>query len=140
MIIKEKSSEVRDNVVTFLLFNIQSDKILPNGFPLAFLKRQRTVWPLQNIELRSIQMSKGFSGLIEKVNTCGVKKVAVAVAQDAHVLEAVRAAKERNIAEAILVGDKAKIEEVAAGIGMDLSGYEVIHVEEPYEGDTYPAY
>ena len=41
-------------------------------------------------------MSKGFNDLIEKVNTCGVKKVAVAVAQDAHVLEAVRAAKERK--------------------------------------------
>ena len=67
-------------------------------------------------------MSKGFNGLIEKVNTCGVKKVAVAVAQDAHVLEAVRAAKERKIAEAILVGDKAKIEEVAASINMDLEG------------------
>ena len=38
-------------------------------------------------------MSKGFNGLIEKVNTCGVKKVAVAVAQDAHVLEAVTAWK-----------------------------------------------
>ena len=56
-------------------------------------------------------MSKGFNELIEKVNTCGVKKVAVAVAQDAHVLEAVRAAKERKIAEAVLVGDKAKIED-----------------------------
>ena len=78
-------------------------------------------------------MSKGFNDLIAKVNTCGVKKVAVAVAQDARVLEAVRAAKERNIAEAILVGDQVKIEEVAAGINMDLSGYEIIHVEDTYE-------
>ena len=78
-------------------------------------------------------MSKGFNDLIEKVNTCGVKKVAVAVAQDAHVLEAVRAAKERNIAEAVLVGDKNKIEEVAASINMDLTGYEIIHVEDSYE-------
>lgn len=77
-------------------------------------------------------MSRGFNDLIAKVNNCGVKKVAVAVAQDAHVLEAVRAAKERNIAEAILVGDKAKIEEVAASINMDISEYEIIHEEEPY--------
>ena len=49
-------------------------------------------------------MGKGFDGLLEKVNSYGMKKVAVAVAQDAHVLEAVRAAKERKIAEAILVG------------------------------------
>ena len=78
-------------------------------------------------------MNKGFDGLIEKVGSCGMKKVAVAVAQDAHVLEAVRAAKERKIAEAILVGDQGKIEEVAASINMDLEGYEIIHVEDPYE-------
>lgn len=77
-------------------------------------------------------MSKGFNDLIAKVSNCSIKKVAVAVAQDAHVLEAVRAAKERKIAEAILVGDKAKIEEVAASIGMDLSGYEIIHEEDTY--------
>lgn len=77
-------------------------------------------------------MSKGFNDLIAKVSNCSIKKVAVAVAQDAHVLEAVRAAKERKIAEAILVGDKAKIEEVAASIGMDVSGYEIIHEEDTY--------
>ena len=78
-------------------------------------------------------MSKGFDGLIEKVGSCGMKKVAVAVAQDAHVLEAIRAAKERKIAEAILVGNKEKIEEVAASINMDLSDYEIIHEENDYE-------
>ena len=55
-------------------------------------------------------MSKGFDGLIEKVNSCGVKKVAVAVAQDAHVLEAVRAAKERNIAEAVNIIEEYKFD------------------------------
>ena len=78
-------------------------------------------------------MQKGFDSLIEKVSTCGVKKVAVAVAQDGHVLEAVKAARERNIAEAILVGDQTKIEKVASEIGMDLTGYEIIHVEDNYE-------
>ena len=78
-------------------------------------------------------MKKGFDNLIEKVNACGVKKVSVAVAQDGHVLEAVKAAKERNIAEAILVGDETKIREVAASINMDLEGYEIIHIEDPYE-------
>ena len=34
-----------------------------------------------------------------------MKKVSVAVAQDSAVLEAVRAAKDRQIADAILVGD-----------------------------------
>ena len=78
-------------------------------------------------------MQKGFDSLIEKVSACGMKKVAVAVAQDGHVLEAVRAAKERKIAEAILVGDQSKIEKVASEIGMDLSGYEIIHIEDNYE-------
>lgn len=78
-------------------------------------------------------MKKGFDNLIEKVNACGVKKVSVAVAQDGHVLEAIKAAKERNIAEAILVGDETKIREVAASINMDLEDYEIIHIEDPYE-------
>ena len=50
-------------------------------------------------------MSKTFADLIAKVNECGTKKVAVAVAQDSAVLEAVKVAKERRIADAILVGD-----------------------------------
>lgn len=78
-------------------------------------------------------MSKGFDDLISKVNDCSMKTVAVAVAQDAPVLEAIRAAKERKIANAILVGDKAKIEEVAASIDMDLTGYEIIDIEDTYE-------
>lgn len=77
-------------------------------------------------------MSKSFDDLIAKVNSCGMKKVAVGVAQDAHVLEAVSVAKERNIADAILVGDEAKIKEVAASINADISGFQIIHEEDPY--------
>lgn len=75
-------------------------------------------------------MSKGFSDLLSKVSQCDKKKVAVAVAQDKAVLEAVKAAKERNIADAILVGDEAKIREIAAEINMDLTGYEIINEPE----------
>ncbi len=75
-------------------------------------------------------MSKTFADLIAKVNECGTKKVAVAVAQDSAVLEAVKAAKERKIAEAILVGDEAKIKEIASSMDMDLSGFEIINVED----------
>ena len=42
-----------------------------------------------------------------------LKKLAVAVAQDEPVLEAVKEAKEKGIADAILVGDKEKIQEIA---------------------------
>lgn len=76
------------------------------------------------------QMSKTFADLIAKVNECGTKKVAVAVAQDSAVLEAVKAAKERKIADAILVGDEAKIKEIASSMDMDLSGFEIINVED----------
>lgn len=71
-------------------------------------------------------MGRKFEEIIEKVKTCGKKTVAVSVAQDEAVLEAVRAAKERGIADAILVGDESKIREIADSIGMDLSGYEII--------------
>ena len=75
-------------------------------------------------------MTKSFDELIEKVNNCSMKTVAVAVAQDAAVLEAVAVAKERGIANAILVGDEPKIKEVAASINMDLSDYKIIHEED----------
>ena len=75
-------------------------------------------------------MSKTFADLIAKVNECGTKKVAVAVAQDSAVLEAVKAARERKIADAILVGDEAKIKEIAASMDMDLNGFEIINVED----------
>ena len=71
-------------------------------------------------------MAKTFKEIIAKLDGVPLKKVSVAVAQDAHVLEAVKVAKERNIADAILVGDKAEIEKIAGEIGMDVSGYEII--------------
>ena len=61
-------------------------------------------------------MAKGFEELISKVNSCSMKTVSVAVAQDAPVLEAVKAAKQRNIANAILAelgATKTKINSVA---------------------------
>lgn len=71
-------------------------------------------------------MNKGFDDIISKISECGIKTVAVAVAQDSAVLEAVQAAKERNIANAILVGDEAKIKEIAASLNIDVSGFEII--------------
>lgn len=74
-------------------------------------------------------MSKNFDDLLQKINNCKKKKVAVAVAQDEPVLEAVKAAKERGIADAILVGDLEQIKEIANKIDMDISQYEI--VDEP---------
>ena len=72
-------------------------------------------------------MSTSFDGLISKVKECGQKTVSVAVAQDSAVLEAVRAAKDRGIANAVLVGDEEKIKAVAAESGIDISDFEIIH-------------
>ena len=78
-------------------------------------------------------MSKTFADLIARVNDCKMKTVSVAVAQDSAVLEAVVAAKERKIANAILVGDEKKIMEIADSLKMDLSGFEIINVEDMTE-------
>lgn len=79
-------------------------------------------------------MSKNFSDLLSRVSACEKKVLSVAVAQDKPVLEAVKAAKERGIADAILVGDEAKISEIAAELDMNLSDYTVIN-----EADTVAA-
>lgn len=71
-------------------------------------------------------MIKTFDEVISKVKSQSMKKVAVAVAQDEPVLEAIRDAKKNGIADAILVGDKEEIIKIAENIGMDISGYEII--------------
>ena len=71
-------------------------------------------------------MNKSFDEIISKVKECGKKVVSVAAAQDEAVLEAVKEAKRAGIADAILVGDEAKIREIAAGIDMDLNEFEII--------------
>ena len=74
-----------------------------------------------------------FNDIISKVTTFPTKTVAVACAQDTPVLEAVKAAKEQNIANSILVGDEDKIREIAKEINMDLSGYEIIDKKDTME-------
>ena len=71
-------------------------------------------------------MSASFSDILKQVSECRTKTVSVAAAQDEPVLEAVAEARKQGIAEPILVGDKAKIEEIAAKIGMDLTGIRII--------------
>ena len=79
------------------------------------------------------EMNKGFDALLAKIGECSVKKVSVANAQDDAVLEAVRAAKDKNIADAILVGDEDKIKEIAASKNIDISDFEIIDVKDMIE-------
>lgn len=78
-------------------------------------------------------MSKTFDDLLAAVSECPMKKVAVACAQDDAVLEAVKAAKERGIADAILVGDEDKIRTIANVVKMDLSQFRIIDVKDMVE-------
>lgn len=104
-----------------LIFQMLRDIILTNDFTSENVKDRK----MKRFGMEE-KMSKGFDDIFAKVGECGMKKVAVSVAQDEAVLEAVREAKKRGIADAILVGDEAKIREIAASIGMDLDGYEII--------------
>lgn len=72
-------------------------------------------------------MIKNFDEVLKKVKSQSIKKVAVAVAQDEPVLEAIKGAKENGIADAILVGDKEKIKAAADKVQMDLSKFEIVN-------------
>jgi len=72
-------------------------------------------------------MIKNFDEVLSMAQSQNTKKVAVAVAQDKPVLEAIKDACEIGLVEAVLVGNKDKIEEVAREINMDLSKFEIIH-------------
>ena len=76
-------------------------------------------------------MSKNFDDLLSRLQEVPTKKVAVAVAQDEPVLEAIKEATEKGIAQAILVGDKQQIQEIAKKIDLDLSDYEIMDIKDP---------
>ena len=76
-------------------------------------------------------MSKNFDELYLRLKEVPVKKVAVAVAQDEPVLEAIKKVTQLGIAKAILVGDKAEIQEIAKKIDLDLANFEIMDVKDP---------
>jgi phosphate butyryltransferase len=78
-------------------------------------------------------MIRSLSEVMEVARQRGPKTVSVACAQDADVLMAVTRAKEAGIAEAILVGDREKIDAIASEQGLDLSSFEIIDIKDPVE-------
>jgi len=88
---------------------------------------------LNKKNVRYTKMTKSFDDLLAKVSQCSKKTVAVACAQDDAVLEAVKAAKERGIADAILVGNEAEIKTIARTLKMHINEYKIINVEDPVE-------
>lgn len=71
-------------------------------------------------------MIKTYEEVLRTAKAQGIKTIAVAVAQDQPVLEAVRDAKKNGIANAILVGNKEEIISIAKKIGMNEEKFEII--------------
>jgi phosphate butyryltransferase len=72
-------------------------------------------------------MLRSFSEVLEKVKSNERKIIAVAAAQDEPVLEAIRDAINIGMVDAILVGDKDKIVEIAGKINLVVNDLEIIH-------------
>jgi len=78
-------------------------------------------------------MIKNFDEVCKKAIHLGPKTVAVACAQDDDVLRAIKAAYDKNMIKAILVGDVPKIKVIANEIGLELANIECIHIEDMVE-------
>jgi len=73
-------------------------------------------------------MIRSMKELIQAAKEGAALKMAVACAQDAPVLEAVRMACDRNIIIPVLIGDQPKILEEAAKEDIDIRSWEIIHI------------
>ena len=72
-------------------------------------------------------MSKSFEELISKANQKALRKSLFPTHRMSRYCRLSKLQKEQNIATAILVGDEAKIREIAASIDMDLTDFEIIN-------------
>ncbi len=73
---------------------------------------------------------KNFNDIIKFAKERGPKTISVACCQDKEVLMAVEMARKEKIANAILVGNIDETKEIAKTINLDLSNYELIHIED----------
>ena len=78
-------------------------------------------------------MIRHFDDILKVAKERGPKTIAVAVAQDLEVLTAVNEAKKMGIADAILVGDQEKIEEIAKANNIDIKEFTVIDLKDMTE-------
>ena len=73
---------------------------------------------------------KNFKEIINLARERGPKTISVACCQDKEVLMAVEMARKERIANSILIGNIEKTKEIAKEIDLDLSNYELIHIED----------
>ena len=76
---------------------------------------------------------RDFDTLLDRVKEHPLRKIAVAVGQDAAVIGAAARAKAEGIAETVLVGDEGLIRGIAGEIDVSLDGTEIVHHAEPLE-------
>lgn len=76
-------------------------------------------------------MIKSFKELIELAQSKGTKKIAVAVAEDHEVLEAVKLAMDLKLVEPILVGDEDKIKEIGKEIDFNFENAKIVDEKDP---------
>lgn len=78
-------------------------------------------------------MIKNFDQIMQIARERGPKTVSVACAQDVEVLLAIDAAKKEGIVDAILVGDKERIETIAEDNNIDVSKFEIVDIKDMTE-------
>lgn len=79
-------------------------------------------------EIKEIQT---FQDVLEAIAPYPKRRVAVAVAQDPAILDAVARAEREDVADGVLVGDAEKIRRAADECGADLSTAELVHEPDP---------
>jgi phosphate butyryltransferase len=80
----------------------------------------------KNKEIEEMEYLTQLDQILEEAVKRPSHKIAVAVAQDTEVLEAVHEAKERGMIDPILTGNKWLMEPIAEKAGIDLSDFEII--------------
>ncbi|MEE3392731.1 MAG: phosphate butyryltransferase [Lachnospiraceae bacterium] len=78
-------------------------------------------------------MGKHFENLLAQVKKYPMKKLSIASAADTNVLAAASEAKNKGIADSILVGDEAKIRELSGEVGMNPDDFRIIDIKDPIE-------
>lgn len=76
---------------------------------------------------------RSFNDILETLKGTEKKVISVACAQDDDVLLAVESARERDIADAVLVGDADRIREIAEEKGIDLNNYKIVDIKDKNE-------
>ena len=77
--------------------------------------------------------STHFNKIFSEIKKIPMKKISVAAAEDSNVLEAVSIAKEKGIADAVLVGNEIKMKQIAKELNIDLSSFEIINEPDPIQ-------